>query len=713
MKDELNFILKKKWFWTGIFLPILITILINIGIIFSIPIQISQLQSFTGFLSQKVSNDYSVQILIGLFTVFVVFFTFAQFSYSNKSIPTYLIRKYIIEADVTVFYLGMQFGFILSLVFFSFINKDIIHRLNLFLNLLYLFISAGLSVVYFFWITTHIQASNVFRLILNHLNIKEIISIEQRCLNSLRNFEKSTSSLKTPFELRYSDPLGLLGTRAIKSMTYKTGIVSDIKLIDLIGLLRPKELNIQLVILDLKIGEFIPKYEPLPDLKPKTVLIKIIPIQKDHIAEELAKFVDEKRLLIEDQFIIEENTSFHTNRLHIRNLIDFYFYAVSIEPKEGEKLIDEMISFLIKETEKAGNNDWNNTVGLTENFYLEFVNVVESNLRKQNLTKGIVEATLSFVYAMKHLVVKNRSVLLMRSLIGLLNILLYNIIISGLQFRYYLSTLVLYIKEVTILSLIDRDLTKDEFLKVQKDFFEPIVFNSIEQATNTYYNLILHFNKIGFEEGKKILLENGNQLIDFLFPLNQWSPIKDIIFEEDGNESNLLEGIVKYHAANLLYLSIFIFMRIERSEIPTELLKSVAFKLTDHCNTIFKHTKSNIEIIDDLFYDYGFNNPSSSFGGQVFETSGIHEYGTYSPSYYGFARFWIAYSFYNHNRMGKFIPQKLPGNEGFDRILLDGILKQLDRFDYQKYTLMLGREYNLEKLVHEYKEHLKNLLGRQ
>ena len=70
---------------------------------------------------------------------------------------------------------------------------------------------------------------------------------------------------------------------------------------------------------------------------------------------------------------------------------------------------------------------------------------------------------------------KNKSISLMEGLIDLLNNLLYNIIINGTRFRFYFSTLILYIKENTILSITYKDLTADEFLKDQ-DYYNSIIF---------------------------------------------------------------------------------------------------------------------------------------------------------------------------------------------------------------------------------------------
>ena len=95
MIKELQILVLNKRFWIGFCLPIILTIILNIGLILSIPNQINSMEATSDYFSEVVKNNYSIQLLIGLFTVFVVFFTFAQFSYSNRSIPTQIIRKYI------------------------------------------------------------------------------------------------------------------------------------------------------------------------------------------------------------------------------------------------------------------------------------------------------------------------------------------------------------------------------------------------------------------------------------------------------------------------------------------------------------------------------------------------------------------------------------------------------------------------------------------
>ena len=710
MINELRILVLNKKFWFGFCLPIILTITLNIGLIFSIPNQINSMRDISNYLSGIIKNDYSIQLLIGLFTVFVVFFTFAQFSYSNRSIPTQIIRKYILEADSTVFYLGIQFSLIILLVWFSFINHVGLHKLNYLLNLIYLFVSALLSVLYFYWLSKNILAPNVFRLILNRLNIDEIISIEQQCYEHLKQFEKRCESIQSPFKVRLSDTFDFLLSHEIPSVTSKAGTVSNISLEELINLFEPYKEIINELVVDLKIGEFIPKREPLPNIKPETVLIKIVPILniEESKIEALKKFIDDNKHLIETKFTVDKTTLFSDNMVYIRDLMDFYFYSVN-ETKDEKELINELNVFLIKELRRSPGNNIIKDIGLAEKLFLEFINVVKKNIRNQDLTREKIEASLSFIYAIDVLATKNKSVSLMKGLIDLLNNLLYYIIINGTRFRFYFSTLILYIKENTIDPITHKDLTTDEFLKDQ-DFYSSIIFKAIDQAILTYYYQILHFNKIGLEEGKKYLTNNGNHLIDFLFPLNQWKPIDVLELDDNENISGFLDKIVIYLASNLLYLSIYIFKRIEDQELPKELLKDIAFSLADNCYTIFKHTKKNFEIINELFYDYNFINPISSIFSQEFELNGIHEYGTYSPYYYDFSNFWIVYSIYIRKRYNVFIPTNFLEERYSNRILLENLLKHLKKIDYEKLASLLGEEYDFKSLATEYQVHIENLL---
>jgi len=713
MIKELKVIFNKEWFWRGIIIPIVFTIIVNLGLIFTIPNKFDLIDNVTVYLSKTLSNDYSLQILIGLFTVFVVFFTFAQFSYSNKAIPTSTIRKYIIEADETVAYLGLQFGFVLVLSYFSFIHKLELHYLNIFLNLFYLILSALLSVVYFFWLTKHIQSSYVFKLILNHLNIDEITETEGECQKKLEKYNKQISSIKTSLKVKLSDPLGFLPSQSMVIKTEKEGIVSNIDLCALVKMFEPFSDRIFEFIVDLKIGDFIPKYAPLPNLKAETALIKIILKNSpdDSKNENLIKFLDDKREEIEDKFTIEEGSLYKENRIYIRDLMDFYLFTAVNGKSDLKDLIDELNSFLIREFKKAEQNKWSNEIGLVEGFYLEFIRIIEDKIRNPELTTEIIEAALSLIYMLRLFAVRNKSLRLMKGIIKLLNILLYHIIDKGLEHKFYLSTLILYIKEVTIQSIEEKNISNKDFLEFQNEFYSPVIFDSIDQAITTFTHLLSHFKKIGIDEGETIIIENGNQLIDFLFPLNHWEPMDTLIINQEENSSTLLESVGNYLARNLIYLAIFAFYKIYNRRLPDELLRILSFSLADNCNTIFKYSNSNLDIINELIYDYGFNNPRSTIFSELFNSSGIHEYGAHTPSTLSFARFWIAYSFYLKNTGKQFIPSKKPNESHFSRILLKQILWELDHLDYERFTQILGRRYNIESLVTEYREYIKALIG--
>ncbi len=713
MIKELKVIINKVSFWRGIIIPIVFTIIVNLGLIFSIPNKFDFIDNVSEYLSKTVSNDYSLQILIGLFTVFVVFFTFAQFSYSNKAIPTYLIRKYIIEADVTVFYLGVQFGFIIVLGYFSLIDKVEIHRLNVFLNLFYLLLSAALSVVYFFWLTKHIQSSFVFKLILNHLNIDEIAVSEGECQKKLEEYNNQINSIKTSLKIKLLDPLGFLPSQSIVINTEKEGIISNIDLAALVKMFEPFSELISELIVDLKIGDYIPKYEPLPNLKAETALIKLILKNslEDAKNRNLKKFLDENREIIENKFTMDEGLLYKENISYIKDLMDFYLYTADSGKDELKDLIDELNSFLVREFKKSDKNKWSNEIGLVEGFYLEFIRIIEDKIRNPELTTEIIEATLSLVYMLRLFAVKNKSLRLMKAIIKLLNILLYHILDKGLEYKFYLSTLILYIKEVTIQSIEEKNISNEDFLEFQNEFYSPVIFDSIDQAITTFTHLLSHFKKIGIDEGETIIIENGNQLVDFLFPLNHWESIDSLIINQEENSLTLLESVGNYLARNLIYLAIFAFYKIYNKRLPDELLRILSFSLTDHCNTIFKYSKSNLDIINEFFYDYGFNNPRSTIFSELFNSSGIHEYGAYTPSTLSFAKFWIAYSFYLKNTGKKFLPNNKPNENHFSRILLQQILWELDHFDYERFTQILGKRYNIERLVAEYQEYIKALMG--
>lgn len=108
-------------FWIS--LPIIISFIVNTGIIFNISNQFEFLESTTHYLSQLRENGISINLLIGIGAAFVLFFTFVSISYSIRSIPKSILRKYIFKNRITYNYFGVQSSLALNTAFFVYTEQ--------------------------------------------------------------------------------------------------------------------------------------------------------------------------------------------------------------------------------------------------------------------------------------------------------------------------------------------------------------------------------------------------------------------------------------------------------------------------------------------------------------------------------------------------------------------------------------------------------------
>lgn len=717
MLSQIRVIFSKSIFWKTFLIPVVLTLLFNIGLIFSLPNKISFLDSVVIALSKSVENNFSLAIMIGLFTVFVVFFTFAQFSYSNKSIPSHLIRKYVIEAKETIVFLGLQFSMISTLMVITILHISAIHIVNVFLSLMFLIFSAVLSVLYFFWLSKHIQAENLFRLIREQLNIDEIIEIEKKNLAILHSFKQSFETIKKTisYKLRMPKYIDDIIDNGFKVTTYNSGIVSNIDLDKLNALLDEIKDHLDEVILQVRIGETVPKFEPLPNITPETTLLKIVPKlpEKDEVNDVIQKSLNKNRSKIVDVFDIKQEKAYDKNKIHFRHIVEFFLFLIESNHNDGKRALDELSSFLITEIKKTEKGEWVNEIGLAQELYLELINIFESKLRSWTLSNSIIESTFSVIYSIEPLARKNRSAKLFERLMNFESTFYYLILSEGAKFSFYLSTLILYIKETSLQPLTNIEISLEEFEtdKEGENYYRTVILSGINLAFKTYYQIIKNYSKFEEEKIQSILLENGKQLIDFLSPLNHWSVINPAEVPDD-EEYEKIESIInlftKYHAANLIFTSILIFDKFKKSFIPGNIVLKIAFPLVDNCNTIKRFDKSSNEYINEFIFARKYNLPGSSIFPEIFEETGIHEYGTYSPIYRDFSDFWIAYNIYLKLSNRRFVPSEIPEDRKSAKQHLISIQKRFNNIEFQKLSSLLGRDVEIE--VNAYKEYIEGLI---
>lgn len=266
-----------KYFIFGFLLPLVIVFFVNFGLIFNIPNRNKVLINFTDYLSLQIPNSVTVTLFVALVTIFVLFFTFAQFSFSRNNTPLGIIRKYIIEDDNTFLFLGTQLSFALILASYSaFLNN--IHILNVLIGYILVLLSVLYSLIYFFWLIRNITPTGILNIIIKKLNFDEINQIEKEAYSNQITFNNklmTLEELQIGYKITTKDLVGFTLKEQIPITTTRRGFIKEIDIDKINDILLEDSTLINKIILDVKIGDYVPLYEPLPDSTPQSVLFRI------------------------------------------------------------------------------------------------------------------------------------------------------------------------------------------------------------------------------------------------------------------------------------------------------------------------------------------------------------------------------------------------------------------------------------------------------
>ena len=219
---------------------------------------------------------------------------------------------------------------------------------------------------------------------------------------------------------------------------------------------------------------------------------------------------------------------------------------------------------------------------------------------------------------------------------------------------------------------------------------------------------------------QKILLENAQQLINFLSPINHWKPVEELAFEDSPHFQKEHHRIVKSHGENILHLAVLIFKYVREGKLPINSITNIAFPLVDNCHTIKKFAISSEEFLDDFFFSYEFRELTSSFLQEEFEGNKIHEAGAYSPLIYSFRDFWLTYSLYRGIRAEyrilykqSFIPSADKDEKTtFSKSMIFGMINRLQTISVKDLTKWLNKDEEfVREVMMKYGVHLRQLFN--
>lgn len=712
-------IIRNKSFLYSIIIAPLVFILLNIGLIFNIPNIVNIAPKFVSALAEPVTNEITLTLFTTLITIFVLFFTFVQFSFSRANLSGDIIRKYIIEDENSFRYIGYQFSFTLILGYFT-ISPNI-HKLNNTLCIVMVLISVSYSVVYFFWIINNVSAKSIFQIILKKLKFEEISRIEKEAYSELSNYQKLLTNKKLSIKVNTNVYLDLFLSEHYPIYSERRGFIKRIDIDSIDALLSPFNEVINKIIIDVKIGEYIPKYEPLHERSPKTTLMRIekkLPknevdeIKQKEFIEKLEKTEIYRKLV--DSFQTEDKKSVYKNNLSlIEDLLSFFIDAIEKEPTEADKLLDLFTSFIIDNIELSEDSNWVKEIGLSENLFIKIIGLMEDDVKSKEIENYKFETLLSIIYSFRNLAVKHKSFKLLAAIMDLAQLIFNKITSDSSKYNSRISIIILHLQEISLSTIVygSPEPSLNDVCKNWSSFYYPLISKTITSAISSYYLMIKYFHRRDDRDNYYNIIPNTQYLLNLLSPLNHFKPFEELSFSHPYIYSKKEREIVNGFAREIVYTAILIFIKVKREQLPNWLLYEIAFPICKNCNSPSKYKFNSIDILNDLFYSNSFNYPYYSILSDEFETNKIHESGAYTPVTFNIDLFWFTFSIFYKLNDKKFFPNAVRLKTEYSLSRISAYNTQIDNyksdFIMKLFNISAGQ---LDQFMTEYKKHIEYIL---
>lgn len=686
---------KWKWYALGFITPIGLAVIAHVGILFGLPCYVPSLSGVADYLYQPSNGEIPLQIMIGLATIDVVFFSFIQFGYSVRHVPATYVSDYILRDRKSI--LLISFGLSSVCVAAFFVASGWVFNVSDLLLSALVVVNIIAITWYFFWLVKAIKLENVVGIICGNIDLdlmgtlERNISAERDSMDAL--LERIRNKVK--YEIRFS--IGVLFPDA-KDLTVRlneTGVVNKIDFKKLTRLLSKTEDHLKAIEFMIVPGQPI-QYQGFPFISLVPATYDVAHPTDDH--REVAKFVTEQSEPIRKcvNLLKEE---YRALSKPMNDILEVYQHVASHSFVDLDRVIDRLSEFL-KDAR------WDHTAGgysVSSHLLKDFVQGFSAVTG--GLTADQISSLVPLIFAMKSKAVERNDLLFLTDILNLMNKILWETINTTQHYNPRIATFVLYYKEIAFSIELSKRIegeTKVQFYRSWTRYYSGLISSLIQSSFEIMYYLVQNFYKRPREEMRLYLLNNADDLVDILMePRYHWHNIDEAAMQEKEQE----------YAQHAFHWSLYVFRAyFWFDRVTPDIVTDIAFLLTTFSNrSMIYNVPQAMSLLGQFFFDESVlrSYPFERFEDPDLITAATHLGATVSTD-----EFWIAYNLWRAQNGWDLLPTLIIGDEQSAYERLTGLLNTLERIDHGKLMRLLNlRESDLVRYIASYEIHIKRLRG--
>lgn len=663
-------IIRRLEFVSYFILPIIFVLILNFDWgynIFKLLIHINE----PHYLFCIRTNNNALTLLALQLTLFIIFFTFVQFSLSKQELPTDLIRKYIIESQTTMNFLGSQLSIAFILAFYSIFNS--IYEYQNILCIILILCSVLVLIGYFYWLIYNIQGDYLFETIINKIKLTDIIKFQDNLKTKRQSFHSSLVK-ENFFKYTYDDPFhGQSVPSFVDVRTNQRGFLCKIDIAKINEILNEYVDDIEQLIIVKQIGDYCNKNSYITQYSTESQLIRI-QLKSIKISEAVKWRVYDK---IGEIFEIVEPTDVLNNYYYLEDLLKIIFYR----------------SFDISEIEKISKS-------IDEFFEREVFSLVKKNTKKDNYA-------ITFVYIFINLLNNIITNLMGRKLdYNLIYKLLTNFskfaqATKSIDISYTINDVLLNINSVNIIStkLNDRILFNPTIHLCELQLFPIWAYGNVSDINenwNNFYSKVIVSVIKGNVANLKSILDNFHRLtpelrlkyinsflegIDLLLQYIQHIQRKVIYFPNNTEFANeiLYKNTLLVYTSTIYSLIVIFRLSKHNSNYLHTIVKEIFLYLSKREISTTSNNVSNF-IMTIMFYLYYPNYKI------ITECTDLELF-DYEIETFGLDEFWLIFSYLVYKNNSTIFPQKIDSLDkyfinilSFNKIEVNTVNKRFSAF---------------------------------